>query len=140
MTEKFRQLMSQLHLATKTYQLEKVAMGVHRLLQLAHISEKELGESILPEDYAGAKAFWCRLLGATTVSTEFVQNSALSVYAVVQAAAHNAPSRALQNLATKYCDTVAEVCEHYLAANTAVVKTFSAPVPKPAPHLHVVEN
>ncbi len=140
MSDKFRQLISQLDVAAKTYQLEKVATGVHRLLQLANISEKELGERILAEDYAGAKAIWCCLLDATTVSTEFVQNSALSVYAVVQAAAHNAPSRALRNLASKYCNAVAGACEHYLTTNTAVVKTFSAPVPKPAPRLHVVEN
>src|SRR5581483_2492362 len=104
MSQNFHALMQQLHLAAKTYRTDHVAVHLLRLLQLAKMSEKNLGE-ILPLDMqAGANQFWAKLLETRNVGGLVAQNSARSIYCIVWAASRGVPSHAVRNQAGNYCD------------------------------------
>ena len=137
----FRKLISQLHLATKTYQFEKVSENINHLLRLSKMTEKSLGETISPAETLEANIFWSRVLATRKVSDEVSHKSARSIYAVIWAGANGIPSLSIKDQAGEYCDHIAAACDHYLAASTAEVKPFSAPVAKTAPpHLHLVTS
>jgi hypothetical protein len=140
MSDKFRILISRLHVRTKTYQLEKVAEDIHRLLQLARMSEKELGEIIPLTDTLEASGFWGSLLDTTKVSSEISHRSARSIYAVIWSASQGIPSLSARNQAREYCDRVAVVCERHLTTHAAEIKTLPAPPKKATGYLRVVEN
>ena len=134
----FRKLISQLHLATKTYQFEKVSENINHLLRLSKMTEKSLGETISPADTLDANAFWSKVLDTRKVSDTVTHKSARSIYAVIWSAANSIPSHAVRIQAGEYCDHVATACEHYLAVSTADVKQFPLPTKKTSAALHVV--
>ncbi len=140
MSTQFQVLISRLHVQAKTYQLEKVAESIHRLLQLARMSEKELGETLSPADILEANTFWSRILDTTKPSNTIEQKSARSIYAVIWSASREIPSPATRAQAGEYCDWVAVVCERYLTTHTAEVKALPPPVAKTPQYLRVVKN
>ncbi len=112
MSEQFRVCLSQLHMACKTYQLQKVHRHLLRLLQQAKMSEKPLGETIDLAKYAQAKAFWCKLLSSR--KDDLVTQRARDIYCTIWAVEHGILSPAIRGQSGTYCDSIAECCEAIL--------------------------